>query len=181
MSDADPGQRASAPPFELFRARDAVDYTESGPMHLAPMGAVEQQGMAALGQAGMNDGSIVKLLYKRPGMSLTYVWFKSGFPLPLHSHNADCLYFIVAGSLDIGTETLGPGDGFFVGTDVPYSYVPGPEGVEVLEFRSSDNFDYRSRGKSGTYWDRMLEKLLAARGGWPGETAPPSGMTVGSD
>lgn len=179
MNDADRGQQAGAPPFELFRARDAVDYSESGPMHLAAMGPVEQQGMAALGQAGMNDGSTVKLLYKRPGMSLTYVWFKSGFPLPLHSHSADCLYFIVAGSLKMGTEELGPGDGFFLGTDVPYAYVPGDGGVEVLEFRTSDHYDFKALAKNPDYWQKALAGMMAASARWPGETAPPSGIAVG--
>jgi hypothetical protein len=167
-----------APPFEIFRARDACDYDESV-MHSGPTTPVEQEGMAAMMEAGMLEGSHLKLLYKRPGMSLTYVWFKSGFPLPLHSHSADCLYFIVAGSLRIGSEELGPGDGFFLGTDVPYAYVPGDDGVEVLEFRTSDNFDFRSLGKTGAYWEKAVANLLAARDHWPEETAPPSGMEVG--
>jgi hypothetical protein len=167
------------PPFEIFRARDAVDYQEGGPMFMAPMNEIEQAGMAAMHEAGMLEGGTVKLVYSRPGMSLTYCWFKSGYPLPLHSHSADCLYFIVAGSLKIGTEELGPGDGFFLGTDVPYAYVPGKEGVEVLEFRTSDSFDFRSLGKNGVYWGKAVANLVAARGNWPEETAPPSGMRVG--
>ncbi len=137
-----------APAFEIFRASDAVDYGQDDPMYSAPITEVQQQGMAALADAGMLAGSKLKLLYKRPGMSLSYVWFKSGYPLPLHSHNADCLYFIVAGSLKVGTEELGPGDGFFLGSDVPYAYVPGDEGVEVLEFRTSDHYDFRAIAKN---------------------------------
>lgn len=167
------------PPFEIFRARDAKDYAEGGPMHLAEASDVEMAGMAALAEAGMLEGSQVKLLYSRPGMSLTYVWFKSGYPLPLHSHSADCLYFVVAGSLRIGTEELGPGDGFFLGTDVPYAYVPGDEGVEVLEFRTSNSFDFRSLGKTAAYWEKAVKNLRAARENWDEETVPPSGMKVG--
>jgi hypothetical protein len=169
----------TAPPFAIFRARDAADYGEDGPMTAMPMAQTEIDGATRLTENGFLDGSTVKLLYSRPGMSLTYCWFKSGFPLPLHSHNADCLYFIVAGSLKIGSETLGPGDGFFLGGDVPYSYVPGEEGVEVLEFRTSDSFDIRMLAKGQSYWDKALANLLAAKGRWPEETAPPSGMTVG--
>jgi hypothetical protein len=176
MAEAD-GQ--SRPPFEIFRARDAVDYSEDGPMEAAPASEVENAGFAKLMANGMMEGGQVKLLYSRPGMSLTYCWFKSGYPLPLHSHSADCLYFIVSGSLKIGTEELGPGDGFFLGTDVPYAYVPGPDGVEVMEFRTSDRFDFKSLGKSEAYWDKALANLLAAKGKWPAEAAPPSGMRVG--
>lgn len=168
----------NAPPFAIFRARDAADYTQGGPMHLHPMAEAEQHGMAALAANGFGDGGKVSLLYSRPGMSLTYCWFKSGYPLPQHSHSADCLYFIVSGSLKIGTEELGPGDGFFLGTDVPYAYVPGENGVEVLEFRTSDDFDFRARADSPAYWDKILGKLMAAKGNWPKETSAPSGIVV---
>lgn len=170
-----------APPMEIFRARDAVDYTEDGPMHGTPMTEVQQQGMAALAEAGMLEGSRLKLLYSRPGMSLTYVWFKSGYPLPLHSHSADCLYFIVSGSLKMGTEELGPGDGFFLGTDVPYAYVPGEGGVEVLEFRTSNSFDFKAIARNADYWKKAAVSLTAAREHWAEEAAPPSGMVVGAD
>src|SRR5579864_207294 len=154
----------SRPPFEIFRARDAVDYAEGGPMEAVPMTLAESQGMTKLMENGFGEGGQVKLLYSRPGMSLTYCWFKSGYPLPRHSHSADCLYFIVSGSLKIGTEELGPGDGFFLGTDVPYAYVPGPDGVEVMEFRTSDKFDFRALANSESYWDKQLANLLAAKG-----------------
>ena len=91
--------------------------------------------------AGVEDGQTVKLLFSAPGFSLTYAWFKSGFPLPRHTHSADCLYYIIAGSLQLGTETLGRGDGFFLPKDMAYAYTPGPEGVEVLEFRTAERFD----------------------------------------
>lgn len=170
---------SGALPFEIFRAALAQDYAEGGPMHLAESSDADLVGMAAMAKEGLLEGSQVKLLYSRPGMSLTYVWFKSGYPLPLHSHNADCLYFVVAGSLRIGTEVLGPGDGFFLGTDVPYAYVPGDEGVEVLEFRTSNAFDFKSLGRTAAYWEKAVTNLRAARDGWVEETVPPSGMKVG--
>lgn len=171
--------KSGPPPFEIFRAADARDYDQSGPMHMAPTSDTEMAGMAAMAEAGMVEGSRVKLLHSRPGMSLTYAWFKSGFPLPLHSHSTDCLYFVVAGSLRIGTETLGPGDGFFLGTDVPYTYVPGDEGLEILEFRTSNSFDFKSLGRTAAYWGKALNNLNAARESWDAETAPPSGLKIG--
>lgn len=126
--------------------------------------------------SGIEDGNITKLLFATPTMSLTYAWFKSDFPLPLHSHDADCLYYIIAGSLKLGTEMLGAGDGFFVGKDVPYAYKPGPEGVEVLEFRGADHFDIKFKGATSAYWDKIIAGMEAARGGWQSE-APPSANT----
>lgn len=165
--------------FAIFKAREATDYKEDGLMYAGPSTPVEQEGMAALTEAGLLDGSHLKLLFSRPGMSLTYVWFKSGYALPLHSHSADCLYFIVGGSLTVGNEALGPGDGFFLGADVPYAYVPGEQGVEVLEFRASDHFDFKTHAKSKAYWQTAVAKMAAARVGWLDETRPPSGILVG--
>jgi len=172
--------RSEQPPMEIFRARDAQDYAEGGPMDSAPMTEVQQQGMAALFEAGMMGGSEVKLLYGRPGMSLTYVRFKPGFALPLHSHSANCLYFIITGSISMGTEELGPGDGFFLGTDVPYAYTPGEDGVELLEFRDSNTFDFKATAKNADYWKTLAASMAEASKTWT-DAAPLSGMVVGAD
>ncbi len=167
MAEADRPKFAT--PFAIFRARDGRDYSAEGPMYLDGTGDEQFDGTGELNEAGFMEGSQVKLLFSRPGMSLTYVWFKSGFPLPRHSHNADCLYFIVAGSLKIGVEELGPGDGFFLGVDVPYTYTPGPQGVEVLEFRTSDHFDFKDLGMTPAWMEKALQALAERRGAWADE------------
>jgi hypothetical protein len=113
-----------------------------------------------------------KLLFSAPGFSLTYAWFKSGFPLPRHTHNADCLYYIVAGSLVLGSEVLGKGDGFFVPKDAAYAYVPGPEGVEVLEFRTADHFNIRFLAGNPSFWAKALATVEAERPGWARQRPP---------
>ncbi len=172
-------------PFTLFRGRDSEDLTEAEAMHDAPTpdhDSPDAQRVAAqVAQAmegGLLEGSKVRLLFSRPGMSLGYAWFKSGFPLPRHSHNADCLYFIVGGSLRIGTEELGPGDGFFVGADVPYAYVPGENGVEVLEFRTADKFDIKVLANNPAWWDGALQRLADERPKWAAQDTPPSGISL---
>lgn len=167
------------PPFAIFRARDAVDYGTDSPMTPPVLTETEIDGSIKMVEAGMLEGSKIKLLFSRPGMSLTWCWFKSGFPLPRHSHSADCLYFIAAGSLKMGTEELGPGDGFFLGSNVPYTYTPGPEGVEVLEFRTSNTFDIKMFANNPAYWTKALANLMTSREHWPEETTPPSGTLVG--
>jgi hypothetical protein len=42
-------------------------------------------------------------------MSLCWAWFKSGYVLPRHSHNADCLYYVLGGSLRLGSVWLKAG------------------------------------------------------------------------
>jgi hypothetical protein len=112
------------------------------------------------------------MAYSRPGMSLTHVWFKSGYPLPLHSHTSDCLYYLLAGSIRVGTEELGPGDGFFVASDVPYTYETGPDGAEVLEFRSTDALNIRFMAKGRKAWDKTVAKLQERRDDWASEIPP---------
>lgn len=165
-------------PFAIFRARDARDYGPDGPMSPAVPSPIEAQGGRELAEAGALEGSRIKLLYSRPGFSLTHVWFRSGFPLPRHSHDAECLYVIVGGDLRIGTEQLGPGDGFFVGRDVPYTYVPGPSGVEVLEIRTSDAFDIKLHANNAAWWAKAAARLVDHQPGWADE-APPSGWSIG--
>lgn len=165
-------------PFTIFRGRDAVDYAEAECMEAQPVSAEEQDWSIRLFKAGLSEGTQVKLLFSRPGFSLTWVWFKSGFPLPRHSHNADCTYFIVAGSLRIGTEELDAGDGFFVGKDVPYTYTAGPDGVELLEMRTANTFDIRLlAGNNPAWWEKALGTLVAAQDRWAGE-GPPSGLDI---
>lgn len=160
------------PRFQIYRAADAPDYSETSCMEVVGMTDIIADGIARAGKAGDHEGNVVKLLFAMPGMSLTYAWFKSGFPLPLHSHNADCLYYIIAGTLKLGTEELGAGDGFFVGRDVPYNYKPGPQGVEVLEFRTADTFDIRFLGKTTAFWDKTVAALEAERPNWATQRPP---------
>ncbi len=72
------------------------------------------------------------------GMSLAHIWFGPNFELFRHSHPAygDCLYLILAGEVSVGSRKLGPGSTIFVPNGQPYKYTAGPEGVEILEYRS---------------------------------------------
>jgi hypothetical protein len=169
-----------APPrFALFRGAQARDFEQSGIMSQGLPTETEMAGATAAVGAGMLDGATVRLLFEMPGLSLAHAWFKSGFPLPRHTHNVDCLYYILAGSLRIGTEELGRGDGFFVGADVPYAYVPGPDGVEVLEFRGSNSFDIKMLADNPAFWAKAVASVERNRDGWSRET-PPSGLPLGS-
>jgi len=162
------------PDIAIYRARDGRAYNEVSNMYPEPISPTAAEGWAKLSGAGYNEGNEVKLLFSAPGFSLTYAWFKSGTPLPRHSHNADCLYYIIAGSLTIGTEELGAGDGFFVGSDVPYAYVPGEEGIEILEFRSSDSFSIKFLADNPAFWNRAVEEVNSRRGAWASESRPTS-------
>lgn len=166
------------PRFEVFRGADAPALEECDCMTWesdAPNLAAIQPRMA---EAMQVRGEYADVPYRRETMSLARAWFKSGFPLPLHTHDSDCLYYIVAGSVRMGSETLEAGDGFFVGAEVPYTYTAGPEGVEILEFRSTDRFNIRVKDKPAASWEKMVDVLRDGAARWADEAPPVRKMPV---
>lgn len=151
---------------QIFRAAEAPDLMEAGCMSVGPYTDVQRAGMTRLLEGGFLEGDQITVLVNIPGFSLTHVWFKKDYPLPLHSHDVDCLYYVVAGSLQYGSETLGPRDCFFLPAGTPYTYRPGPEGVEVLEFRHANSFDFQNLAKNPAFYDKALETLAANREAW---------------
>jgi len=162
--------------FQIFRAADAPGLMEAECMSIAPSTPEQQEGMKKLMEAGYHHGDEVKVLVDIPGFSLTHVWFKADYPLLLHSHNADCLYYIIAGSLQMGSETLGPRDSFFVPADAAYTYRPGPEGVELLEFRQQGKFDFRNLTKGAAFFEKAAATVAANVEGW--RTAKPPALNA---
>ena len=157
---------SEAKTFAIFRAKDAPFAAETGCMHFEPF---RDEVLPLLGQvqeAGVFNGAEERLLFSIPGFSLLHAWFKHGYPLPLHSHDADCLYYIVSGSIKLGTETLGPRDGFFVPANMPYTYTTGPEGVEVLEFRHATEFNFVNHANGLAFWEKALETVKANQADW---------------
>ena len=129
----------SKPRMQVFYGADAEDI----PDDMMPREGIDDSVLAALTQlaeSGVTEGvgERNRVLFRQPGeqgMSLVHVWFKSGYVLPFHSHSTDCLYYVIAGELRMGSRTLRKGDGMFVPADHGYGYEAGPEGVELLEFR----------------------------------------------
>ncbi len=162
----------SSAKFTIFRATDAPGLMQAGCMSVEPYSPEQRAGFTKVLEAGYMEGDEIKVLCNLPGFSLTHVWFKEGYPLPLHSHDADCLYYIIAGTLRLGTETLGPRDSFFVPADVPYAYKPGPEGVELLEIRHANHFNFVLQAKGDAYFDKAAQQAAAHREGWKTATRP---------
>lgn len=157
--------------FAIFRGKEARGAADIA-MEYAPATPIVAEGARRAMEAGAEAGTELKLLFAIPGFSLTYAWFKSDFPLPRHSHNVDCLYYIVGGSLRFGQEELGVGDGFFVGKDVPYAYRAGAAGVEVLEFRAADVFDIKVLANNPAFWDTAVETVRSRQSQWAQEPRP---------
>lgn len=158
--------------FQIFRAKDAPGLMEAKCMTVEPFTPVQRAGMDRALAAGYLEGDEIKVLVQIPGFSLTHVWFKEGYALPLHSHDADCLYYIIAGSLRIGTEDLGPRDSFFIPSGVPYTYRPGRDGVELLEIRHASTFNFVNLAKGEGFWDKAVEMTAAHREAWKAAKRP---------
>lgn len=169
--------------IQVYRFAEATQLTEEE----MPMEGIDESvmaGFAKLMATGAADGSgeKVQCLFREPrddGLSLCYAWFKSGYVLPRHSHNADCLYYVIAGSIELGRQTLGKGDGFFVPSDAPYSYVVGPEGAEVLEFRNAARFNILFRNNDDAHWEKIARAYREHGPNWKDETVPPSDRSGG--
>jgi len=119
----------------------------------------------------LSSGQVVKVLFGDPeggGMSLVWSWFAPNFPLPRHSHSADCLYYVAKGELRMGNQVVKEGEGFFVPDGAPYAYTAGPDGVEVLEFRAVSQFDMRIT-ESLPRWSKMVETAREHRDAWAEE------------
>ena len=157
--------------FAIFRGQDAPLLGDTGAMPLPPIAAESMPEFDRAVASGLGDGERVRLVFSKPGFSLTHVWFKKDFPLPLHSHDADCLYYITAGSLRIGDKTLTRGDGFFIPRDMPYTYRAGPDGVELVEFRNAECFDFQFRADTPAFWKKAGDICVANQEDW--KAAPP--------
>ena len=158
--------------FQIFRAADAPGLMEAGCMSVEPFTPVQRAGMDKAMAAGYSEGDEIKVLTDLPGFGLTHVWFKAGYQLPLHSHDADCMYYVVAGSLKLGSEELGPRDCFFVPADVPYTYKPGPDGVEVLEIRHANHFNFVNHARGEAWWDKAAGEITIHRDSWKSMPRP---------
>jgi mannose-6-phosphate isomerase-like protein (cupin superfamily) len=163
--------------FQIFRAKDAPLLMETGCMAITPITAQQREGVMKAVEAGYTEGDVTKVLVQMPGFSLTHTWMKKNYPLSLHSHDSDCMYYIVAGTTRVGTEDLGPRDSFFVPANVPYTHKPGPDGVEVLEIRHETNFNFVNLSKNEAFWNKATEIVAANLEDW--RTAQtPSGIPL---
>jgi hypothetical protein len=157
--------------MRIFRKRDAVDLAESQLMSRPVMDPMPDRSI--LREIGATSGYINKVLFGDPeqgGMSLVRLWYAPFYALPRHSHDVDCLYYVVAGEAHMGNRIVAAGDGFFVPADAPYAYSAGPEGVEVLEFRSTSSFGIRVN-ESPERWEQIAELAQTHREEWAALTA----------
>ena len=159
--------------FQFFRFGDAplLEETDLQPI-TSEFTPFEMEGWARMMAAGYADGQEARVLVQLPGLTLFHIWNKRGYPTPPHTHDVDCLYFVVAGTVSVGRETLGPGDCFFIPADTTYTYEVGPEGAEVLEIRRADNWDLKLLAKSAAYFEKAVRAITDNAEAWKDAERP---------
>ena len=160
--------------LSIFRFADAPTLDKASCMTYEGITPEVEANIIQLSEAGNGDGYLNRVLFVASGLSLTYLWLKSDYRLPRHSHDGDCLYYIVAGSLHLGTERLGRGDGFFLPGGTAYAYTAGSDGVEVLEFRTCETFNLKWLSSGANFWASVMATTENKRESWKREL-PPSG------
>ena len=158
--------------FQVFRGATAPTLEQTGVLRYEGLTPDIRQGLRALNAAGIAEGSFAKILINVPGFSLAYAWHKSDYPLPLHSHDVDCCYLIIAGDLKVGSEALGQGDGFFVPAGTPYTFTTGPDGVEFIEFRNATSWNIEFKYRNPSSWEKAADTAAARRDTWVTESQP---------
>jgi quercetin dioxygenase-like cupin family protein len=156
--------------MRVFRAGDSAEVTTKS----MPLENLSDADAAAMSNSEDQIGAFVKVLFadEAAQTSLAYSWFKPNFILPKHSHNADCTYYIISGEAHLGSEVLRAGDGFFVPAGGNYKYSAGPEGVEVLEFRTATVFNMRMSGNTEADWVQIMQAARENHAEWM-SAAPP--------
>ena len=152
--------------MQIFRHVDGKSVIETGTMSMAPSPPEVVASMKNAYAHGFGEGGKSRAVFSSGGISLTHVWFKANYPLPLHRHDGACLYYIIAGTLRLGTVTLHPRDGFFLPANTPYTYKPGDQGVELLEFRVAEKFNFESLMDTVKFWDKAAAISAENREAW---------------
>lgn len=156
---------AEAEPMRPRKPRGVAD--PAAMLHPATLRGIQQ-----MREDSGPPGAAAMVLFSSETMHVSYAWFKSGYPLPLHSHDADCYYLVVGGAMKVGSQVLGKGDGVMIPAGAPYTVTPLDEGVEFIEFRNAEDYDTSFRSKSDVYWDRIAETRRALGEPWRNEAQP---------
>lgn len=172
--------------ISIHRATAAVPLEETDLMTAPEMSAAAIAGIGTVAASGLGAGSRVDVTLRQSeeegGFSLVRLWFKPNYPLVRHSHDADCLYYVLSGAAIMGNQTLRTGDSFYVPAGAPYAYSAGPDGVEILEIRHGvAQFNMVILDQSETRWEAMANASTENRELWSTLVDSPTLVANGAD
>lgn len=153
--------------IEWFSAAEGVELGASGAMSPPDL---DPEVLSGPGFVSLLHGNIARVVFREDGrddgFSLVQAWFGENFPLPRHSHNGDCMYYVLRGEIKMGRQVGKAGDGLMVPAGTPYSYRAGEGGAEVLEFRTTSTFDMQVRDQDPSVWEEYRALGLRMRDTW---------------
>jgi hypothetical protein len=82
-------------------------------------------------------------------------------------HDADCLSYVLSGTILLGRQELGVGAGFMVPANRPYGYRVGASGAAVLEICKATSFNMIVTQTSEKLWDEIIA-TTKRESCWPG-------------
>jgi mannose-6-phosphate isomerase-like protein (cupin superfamily) len=162
--------------IRTFRWEDAAE-VDGEIMAMEGVDDAVQAGFRQLAGNGLEEAQKIRCLFRDsgdPGSSLVHIWYKSGFVLPRHRHDADCVYYIIAGEIQMGNVVLRQGDGMFIPKNRDYMYSVGPDGVELLEYRNASRFNIVFDGRDSAQWTRMVQAAKDNADAWKQQNEPPA-------
>lgn len=119
---------------------------------------------------------VTNVVFRGGGVSLTHAWFKSDYTVPRHSHDADCLYYVLSGEILFGTQVLKAGDGMFVPAGDGYTLQAGKKGAVFLEFRTAETFNMEFKNNDDAHYRKMEEVFRNNAERWATEEQPAEGV-----
>jgi quercetin dioxygenase-like cupin family protein len=176
---SDRGTKRRQRGITIYRASEGVPLQETDFMSAPEMSPGAGAGFGGALTAGLGAGGMVDVVVRQDeaegGFSLVRLWFKANYPLVRHTHDADCLYYVLSGTAVMGNQTLHTGDSFFVPANAPYRYNAGPEGVEILEIRHGvEQFNMVIPDEPESRWQAMAEAAASNRDAWEAMTENPT-------
>jgi mannose-6-phosphate isomerase-like protein (cupin superfamily) len=142
--------------MEFFDGSEMAPILDVMSVPTYPDGVLEEFGSRMKVLSEVSETTVAFVQDDPDGVSLVHYWLAPGRLLPSHSHNADCLYYVLEGEAVMGKRSIGPGAGFFVPAGTTYTYRAGPAGVKLLEFRTKTSFDMQITDHLRSRWEDIL-------------------------
>jgi quercetin dioxygenase-like cupin family protein len=164
VSAAGAGTGSDRSRYATFTGEPVCSLEETAPVTTFPDVARALFAADPTAREALRAGARTTVLFRHTdpdGYSLMRVDVAPGYMLPSHTHDVDCLYYLVRGEVHAGARTFTAGQGFYVPADVRYGYTAGPDGASVLEFRHATSFRTDVRENSQARWTSMVDNARA--------------------
>jgi hypothetical protein len=122
-------------------------------VHLLPSDRVPQTHVVPDVEGFEAETSVGSWLHANSRCPTCDVWlhenqFSPGEVTAIHSHSADEVIVVKAGSAKLGNKLYGPGSVLAVAANAKYGFTAGPDGLSFLNYRAGPSFYTSADGKA---------------------------------